>query len=546
MKTIPIILLIAGLSTRLNVTAADQPPITPAASNQPVAPPSTPAPATDVAPAVAPPANPPEAPAAPLGAAAAAVTTDTGTNGLRLNFRNAPLNLILDYLSDAAGFVINKETDVRGTVDVWSKEPLTKDEAVELLNSVLKKNGCAVTRNGRILTIVSLESVKTSDTDIVSGNKWEDVARGDEVVTQIVGVRYANASQLMNNLQMLLPTSATLSVNESANSLILVATKTDIRRMLKIVNALDTSIASVSSIKVFPLRYADAKQLATEVQSLFAPQTSGQGGGGMRGQLFNMFRGGGGPGGFGGPGGPGGGGGGGGSGGGSANGAKVVATADDFSNALIVLASSELMTTIGDMVQQIDQPTTDITELRVFKLINADPTELADQFATLFPDDTKAGSSGNQNNAGFRFFGGRGGGGGGGGGQTASNTDRMKKKTRVLAVADPRTSSILVSAASEMMPQIAEMIEKLDASAAQKMVVKTYELENADPQDVYQIMNDLFHKTGAMGSASQNNRSLLGTSNPLTQRSTQQQTTSGSSGFGTSSRGGGGGANLGF
>ena len=31
---------------------------------------------------------------------------------------------------------------------------LTKDEAVEVLNSVLKKNGCAVIRNGRILTIV--------------------------------------------------------------------------------------------------------------------------------------------------------------------------------------------------------------------------------------------------------------------------------------------------------------------------------------------------------------------------------------------------------
>ena len=50
------------------------------------------------------------------------VVVENGTNGLRLNFHNAPLNLVLDYLSDAAGFVINKEADVRGTVDVQGKD----------------------------------------------------------------------------------------------------------------------------------------------------------------------------------------------------------------------------------------------------------------------------------------------------------------------------------------------------------------------------------------------------------------------------------------
>ena len=65
------------------------------------------------------------------------------------------------------GFIINKETDVRGTVEVWSKEPLTKDEAVEVLNSVLKKNGCAVIRNGRILTIVAQDEVHHRDTPVV-------------------------------------------------------------------------------------------------------------------------------------------------------------------------------------------------------------------------------------------------------------------------------------------------------------------------------------------------------------------------------------------
>ncbi|MGH7972416.1 MAG: secretin N-terminal domain-containing protein [Limisphaerales bacterium] len=292
MKTLKLPLFIIAASAVAAAMAAE--PAPPAAPTQTLGarvvtnePPAQAAPATP-----APPADLPE----PAPADAAMTTSpDGGTNGIHLNFRNAPLGLVLDYLSDAAGFIINKEADVKGTVDVWSKEPVSKDDAVKLLNSVLRKNGYAVTRDGRILTIISLENAKTSDLDILQGANWQDIEKGDEVVTQIIPVRYANATQLMNNLQVLLPTSASLSVNESANTLILVATKTDIRRMLRIVNALDTSIASISSIKVFPLKFADAKALATVIQQLFTQQSTPTQGGGFnpRAQFFAMMRGGG-------------------------------------------------------------------------------------------------------------------------------------------------------------------------------------------------------------------------------------------------------------
>jgi len=259
----------------------------------------------------------------------------------------------------------------------------------------------------------------------------------------------------------------------------------------------------------------------------------------MRAQIFNMMRGGG----FGGPGGPGGGGGPGGTGSaGGGAGTKVTAAADEYANALIVSASSELMTTIADTVKEIDQPINNITELRVLPLHNADPTEVADQFAQLFPDDTKTGANQNQGFGGFRFGGGR---GFGGGGAQASSSDRMLKKSRVLAVPDPRTSSLMVSAPSELMPQIEQMVEKLDSSPAKKEVVKVWDLQNADPQDVNQVLQDLFQRSGNIRANNNNTRtSLLGTGNPLTQRATQQQQNTIPTGFGTST--GGRGMGTGF
>ena len=57
---------------------------------------------------------------------------------------------------------------------------------------------------------------------------------------------------------------------------------------------------------------------------------------------------------------------------------------------------------INQLVKEVDVSVADVTELRVFHLSNADPVELADMLAGLFPDDTK---TDNQNQQ-FAFRGG--------------------------------------------------------------------------------------------------------------------------------------------
>jgi type II secretory pathway component GspD/PulD (secretin) len=569
MKTIHHLLLTACLSTGIPILAAeptpgvttngapsapattiqtntDQPPPAPTATPEAATKASTTAPAQAMATDLATNSVASTNAAAGTNTATAAIppaplmVMENGTNGLCLNIRDAPLNLVLDYLSDAAGFVINKETDVRGTVTIQGKD-LTKDEAVELLNSALKKNGCAVARNGRILNIVAQDTIKIYDTPIEFGTNAEEVVKGGEVVTEIIPVKYASVSQLVPNLELLLPTTATLTANESANTLILVATRTDIKRMLRIITALDTSIASVSSIRVIPLKYADAKDTATLITALFPGQTGNQGGGAGgamgRGNIISMLTGGGPFGGFGGGrgGAAAGGGRGGTGGGGGAAAAKVVAVGDDRSNSLVISAPADLVATIETMVKEIDQEVTDVTELRVFRLANADPSETADQLATLFPDPTTS-TGGNQNNMPF-FMRGPFGGGRGGATAAAGNSDRAKKMGRVMAVPDPRTSSIIVMASKTLMPQISDMVTELDSDKGRKEVVGFYDLQNANPQDVLAALQDLFNRNTRVNNNNQN--LLLGNNSPLNKRIQQsQQTTSATtSGFGGGGRG---------
>lgn len=499
--------------------------------------PAQPPPGSPAASAPRPTERPDRGRPAPSGVAAAAPTPraapgapapdgNDSERNLRLNFRGAPLELVLDYLSEAAGFVIVLETEVRGKLDVWSNQPLTKDEAVDLLNRVLARNGYAAVRDGRTLTIMTRDEAKKRDIPVRAGNNPADIPRSEAIVTQIIPVRFINAVQLARDLQPLFPPSATIASNEGGNALVITDTLINIRRIMEIVRALDTSIASVSTVRVFPLRYADAKELATVVRDLFASATaSGRGGNQQQQIIFRGFRGG--PPGFGGN-----------------NGnqqtatgngrvppPQVVAVADERSNSLVVSAPEDQMPLIADLIEQVDVSVEDVTELRVFRLRHADARETADLLTSLFPDPTT------QNN--------RGQGGRFGGFRppqlqqagTQQPSERVLRQSRVVAVADPRTQAVVVSASREVMDQIAVMIAQLDSDPARKQRVYTFSVENTDPAQVEEILRGLFETQNTRNRAAtrRNTTSQAGSqlnNRAATTRQNQGRTAIGS-GFGT-------------
>jgi len=125
----------------------------------------------------------------------------------------------------------------------------------------------------------------------------------------------------------------------------------------------------------------------------------------------------------------------------------------------------------------------------------------------------------------------------------ATESDRMKKKGQVIAVPDQRTSSIIISAAGDLMPQIAAMITQLDADTSKKESVYVIPLENAEVTDVLPVLQDMFNKntTSSKSSASSQNDQ----NNALNARATrnnQQATTASTTGRNMGAGGGGGGA----
>lgn len=406
--------------------------------------------------------------------------------GIRLNFKGASLDTVLDYLSRAAGLVVIKEAGVDGELDVVSHQPLSIGEAVALLNTVLHERGLAAIRRERTLTIVDRGEAKTKDIPVRTGSDPAAVPKTDEMITQIIPVRYTDATQLIENLQPLMAPYATLSANESSNAVIITDTQANIHRMMQIIRALDTSISGISAIRVFPLQYTDAAGLANVLTELFEEDGGNQNQRGGRGGGPPFF-----PGRFGRGGdeddGP--------SGDSEARRAasRVVAVADENTNSLIVSAPEEWMPTIENLVREVDTVMEDITEIRVFKLEHANAEELAEQIQELFPGEDDEQQSVFPPRFGPPGFGGPGGRGGrGGGGGQEDMSQRQLQQSTVRAVADPRTNSIMVIAARETMTEIAGMIEALDIDPSRKQKVFVYRLEYADVDNVAEILRNIF------------------------------------------------------
>ena len=442
---------------------------------------------------------------------------------LMLNFQNVPLQSVLEYMSEAAGFIILGDTEVRGDVTILSKQPLNREEAVDLLDTILNEKGYTAIRRGRILKIVEKDKALIEDIPVKSGADPADIPKKDVMVTQIIPIRFGNAGQLIENISELLPEYATISANDGSNAIILTDTQTNIHRIAEIVSALDTSISSISEIRVFPLVYADAKQLADVIKGLFQSSSSGSsrssssrsssgiaemmrarfGGGssssrssGSSGRSSRS------------------------SGSGSsaalAAASRVVAISEERTNSLVVSAPGDVIPTIEQLVKEMDRTIEDVTEIQVFKLNNADAYEMAEVLTNLFSDKNEIENS----RGGYRF---------GSWGRSSSSSsrsrssssgnssERMLQQKKVVAVADPRTNSVIVSATAELMKQIALMVERLDDNKAKQQKVYTYSLQNADVEGVSAILRSMFEQQNGNFNSTRN-RNNQNQQNPLDNR----------------------------
>jgi general secretion pathway protein D len=376
-----------------------------------------------------------------------------------LNFKDVPLDTVLNFLSQNIGFQIISDGAIDTRVTIISKKPVTAEQAITMLSAALKVNGFAVTREGQILHISSRDKAKKGNVPVHFGNNPADIADSDELITQVIPIANVSALKLRDDLKPLMGADADVSSNEGSNSIIITDTSSSVRRIVEIISHLDEHESTTSEIRIIELKHANASATAKLIDTLFktspqGPPQNPQFNGGPQPPQPNQ--------------------GGAGGGGSERHGATVVTAADDRTNTLVVMASSDKLDLIAGIVKRLDTDNPNpapATEIHAYQLRYA----AADATAKLINDVFKTAKPAQP----LIFL-------------LEGIQNQEDKGPAVNAVSDDRSNTLIVTAPPDKVKDIEALILKLDASPMVSQELRVIHLKYADAENVAKLLEDTY------------------------------------------------------
>jgi general secretion pathway protein D len=186
---------------------------------------------------------------------------------ITLNFQDADLDVVLDAVAQAIGFNYVLAPEVRRKVTVQGR--VARRELLDLVLAILEVHGLAAVKSGGFYKIVRIAAAQGQGLPVVVGADVDPTRRPEEIVTQLVHLRYGSVAEVARVLQPMLSREGALAVHRDTNVLVLTDSVEKLRRYLSVIRMLDVPTAQ-EQVQVFPLRFADAAALAPLITQLVA------------------------------------------------------------------------------------------------------------------------------------------------------------------------------------------------------------------------------------------------------------------------------------
>jgi general secretion pathway protein D len=286
------------------------------------------------------------------------------------------------------------------------------------------------------------------------------------------------------------------------NSVIVSATEDNMKIIEDLITRLDDKGAAVIKLKLYPLRYADATSAAKLITDTFAETSSGGGSqgsgrGGRGGGMIPIFMGGQ-------PQAP-----------GDVHAAKEVKAVPDVrTNSVLVAASEQNLLLIDDLMTQLDRQVNDILEVKIYKLQNADPVEMATILQALFRPQIQATqqagrtAGGQSQQGGGNFFRQMMGMGGGTGSSAAAGG--LPPSQEVEVTSDTRTRAVIVKASREYIAIMDDVVRQLDQDPTEALSTYVVPVKNHTATELAATLQNLMRSTGTGGQSRTSSQGTFG------------------------------------
>ncbi len=326
---------------------------------------------------------------------------------ISLDFDQVEIKIFIKTIGELTGINFLIDDNIRGTVTLISPTKIRLGEVYEVFESVLQVKGYAAVPAGKIVKIIPRAEASKSNILIRVGGNPELIPQNDTVVTQIIPIRFANISELSSSLTPLVSTGGNLTTYVQSNSIVITDTSSNIHRMAKLIQELDTEGAK-ENITLIRLKYGSANNISEQIKQIM--QESAMPSGGRIARAVS----------------------------GSAGvGLKILP--DERTNSLVVLANPDDTEIIMGLVRELDvERPVEASNVHVIYLNHAEAVDLEKSLSKVL-------------------------------GQLVS-VGKIESREPLQITADESTNSLIIVASSQYYKIIEDMIGKLDVAREQVLV----------------------------------------------------------------------------
>jgi len=218
----------------------------------PVAPPARETPST---PQATPPARVPERRLLP------APTVARSADMVSLNFNRAELVEVVHVLAQHLKLTYTIDPEVKGTVTIYSAEPLKKEDLFPIFHQVLRINGAVAVKSGDMYRISPIKDGKGFVRPVEQGKE-------DGYALQVVPVRFFSVAEMKKLLSPFVTPGGEILDYPRGNFFIIVDLPSNIQRLMEIRDLIDVSTFTGTRMEIYQPKVASAEELASEMTKI--------------------------------------------------------------------------------------------------------------------------------------------------------------------------------------------------------------------------------------------------------------------------------------
>lgn len=286
-----------------------------------------------------------------LAAISLPITSPAQAQEFTVNLKNTDIQEFIKFVADITGTTIVVDPNVRGEVKVISSKPVSKAELYDLFLSILDVHGYTAVRSGQVIRVIQNKDARSAPVPV--GND-DDTAANDEYVTQVIRLENVSAAKLIPVLRPLVPQQAHLAAYAPSNAIIISDIRSNIQRVLEIINRMDRS--AVQTTQVIKLKYGVAEDVVNMLKTLEESRNTE---------------------------------------GGEAD-KELTLVADKRTNSVVVTADEMSAERIRDLISYLDTPLEQSGNVKVMYLEYANAVEIAEVLTRVMQNITRLDDDGNR------------------------------------------------------------------------------------------------------------------------------------------------------